>query len=262
MADPTALSPVVVATQQFIDYAMILVGIITAYYGIRFLATFFADEEGEWEEKGQSIKAAVQERMGESRIRDEIARERRLLDQALSFILKIERAAEKLQDLNLSNRTSSAANAANNEMSHIKSHLGSLKRTVRAYKHHARREDKPFARDLNAHVDHMVEGYERVHNDLKLHVHDSEDEWNQKATAIKALAEAMITQCGVLHNEINEHLGRRIEEIRGAAAERRARGSERAGHQARRRATEQARRGAEAAEGQLAARRRARLRRR
>jgi len=217
MADPVA--PVYIATAQFIEYAMILVGFLLAYYLIRFIATFIAEDDGQWAEKGQNINKVVRQKMEESSIRDTIANERRTLDPALGFILKAQQAADRLRYDNLKEKTTIAISGAEGEMSHVMHHMGTAKRSLHRFELDADHDNQKKSRELYHLSAHALNEFEKAIHENKLSVADEDHEWTNKVEAIRKAAEKLTTTCGQMHDKIQEHIHKRIDDIRKKSVE-------------------------------------------
>ena len=137
---------VAVNVVNFIDYALVIVVIMTIWYGVKFFMVEGPSKEerqAEREKQGTAIRDWFKDKKEKAKTEaerkkeeDETSAEKRkrehLLNPALGFIVRAEQAAEKLRDDELKTRTAAAVSSAKNQMQAIERNLKSSKRVLRA----------------------------------------------------------------------------------------------------------------------------------
>ena len=115
---------------EFVEYAMWVVGALTAYYVFRLFTIGSAEREGRREERrdrNREQRDRARERIQERR---NAARRKRLLDPARGFIIRTEQAAEELRDNELRTQTAASVNAARRRVDTIRTNLRSSLRRI------------------------------------------------------------------------------------------------------------------------------------
>jgi len=131
---------------NFIDYSLVIVVIMTIWYGVKFFMIEGPSKEerqAEREKQGTAIRDWFKDKKEKAKTEAERKKEERqtsaekkkrehLLNPALGFIVLAEQAAEKLRDDELKTKTAAAVNSAKSQMQTIERNLKSSKRVLRA----------------------------------------------------------------------------------------------------------------------------------
>ncbi len=215
-----SLSPFLGNVFEFVDFAMGAVVILIIWYVIKFFLIGKSKESSDddsWAKTGGGLadyikgkqkkaKREKEEKNEEEKEKAKITKRRKLLEPAKGFIIKVEQAAEKLKDDELSKKTAHAVRNAKIQENKIKNNLKSAKRNLYVAKSSETKKLKKYLHELYTQSEVIIKMF---NDNIKNKIPDetlSDTNWNSQVSHIKNHANQIKGMCGHLINSIDKFI--------------------------------------------------------
>jgi len=192
--------PVLGTVNEFIDYALIIAGIMIIYYIVRFFTVGGPSKETKQEEERQRVeqfKGWVGKKTEEHKNKKAAAGRTALLKPASGFIIRVHDNADKATDALDDNSVAGASRA----VGRIKDDLKSARRLLRVVRGKVKADKKVHVKELIALVEKMEKD---VHDKITLPTDFKAPNWKNLVVEPKENLEALKTSCGTVLKMIDE----------------------------------------------------------